>query len=339
MERNDIDHDDLISILFTATDDIHSMFPALAARTIGLGDVPLICARELDIDGAMPLCIRMLMHMTTDAVARRAAPRLPRGRRRPPRRPPELSRLMAEPQAAPAPQRRSARGLIGGSIGLALRAQGWHVTGRDRNGDMAARAIELGALDAIGEDPDAEITVRGHAGRRHRRARSSEALAWTSRARHRRRQREDADASTLMADPRYVGGHPMAGSELEGVDGARPDLFEGATWVLTPMPGTDDDGATPPSARSCRRFGADGHRSIPPDRHDALVAVVSHVPHLTAATLMGLAAERSEEHRAAAAPGRRRLPRHDPHRRRPSGHLARHLRREPRWRSSTSSTG
>ena len=40
----------------------------------------------------------------------------------------------------------------------------------------------------------------------------------------------------LMADPRYVGGHPMAGSELEGVDGARADLFEGATWVLTPVP-------------------------------------------------------------------------------------------------------
>ena len=50
-ERNGVDHDDLISILFTATDDIHSMFPATAARTVGLGDVPLICAQELDIDG------------------------------------------------------------------------------------------------------------------------------------------------------------------------------------------------------------------------------------------------------------------------------------------------
>ena len=63
---NDIHHDDLISVLFTATDDIHSMFPALAAREHGLGDVPLICARELDIEGATPLCIRILMHMTTD---------------------------------------------------------------------------------------------------------------------------------------------------------------------------------------------------------------------------------------------------------------------------------
>ena|SRR6478672_9894327 len=66
MERNGLAHDDLISILFTATDDVHSCFPALAARTMGFGDVPLICARELDIDGGMPRCIRILMHMNTD---------------------------------------------------------------------------------------------------------------------------------------------------------------------------------------------------------------------------------------------------------------------------------
>jgi chorismate mutase len=65
MADNEIDHDDLISVLFTATGDIHSMFPALAAREAGLGDVPLMCARELDIHGAKPLCIRILMHMST----------------------------------------------------------------------------------------------------------------------------------------------------------------------------------------------------------------------------------------------------------------------------------
>src|SRR3954453_2437046 len=66
LERNGVDHDDLISILFTATDDIHSVFPATAARTLGLGDVPLICARELDITGATPLCIRVLVHLATE---------------------------------------------------------------------------------------------------------------------------------------------------------------------------------------------------------------------------------------------------------------------------------
>ena len=65
-ERNDLHHDDLISILFTATDDIHAAFPATAARTFGLGDVPLICARELDIVGATPMCIRVMMHLMTN---------------------------------------------------------------------------------------------------------------------------------------------------------------------------------------------------------------------------------------------------------------------------------
>jgi chorismate mutase len=65
-ERNEIKHDDLISVLFTATDDIHSAFPALAARKFGLGDVPLMCARELDIDGGTPRCIRVMIHLTTD---------------------------------------------------------------------------------------------------------------------------------------------------------------------------------------------------------------------------------------------------------------------------------
>jgi chorismate mutase len=65
-ERNGLVHDDVISILFTATDDIHSMFPAFPARKAGLGDVPLICARELDITGATPLCIRVMLHIATD---------------------------------------------------------------------------------------------------------------------------------------------------------------------------------------------------------------------------------------------------------------------------------
>ena len=66
LERNGIHKDDLVSIIFTATDDIHSTFPATAARAAGLGDVPLICARELDIVGGTPRCIRVMMHITTD---------------------------------------------------------------------------------------------------------------------------------------------------------------------------------------------------------------------------------------------------------------------------------
>ena len=66
LDRNQVAKDDLISIVFTATDDIHSMFPATAARACGLGDVPLLCARELDVEGGTPLTVRVLMHVTTE---------------------------------------------------------------------------------------------------------------------------------------------------------------------------------------------------------------------------------------------------------------------------------
>lgn len=66
LDRNEVSKDDLISIVFTATDDIHSMFPATAARACGLGDVPLLCARELDVETGTPLTIRVLMHVTTE---------------------------------------------------------------------------------------------------------------------------------------------------------------------------------------------------------------------------------------------------------------------------------
>jgi chorismate mutase len=66
LERNGVEHEDLISILFTATPDVSSMFPATAARTLGLGDVPLLCASEIDVPGATPRCIRVLAHLTTD---------------------------------------------------------------------------------------------------------------------------------------------------------------------------------------------------------------------------------------------------------------------------------
>lgn len=185
-------------------------------------------------------------------------------------------------------------GLIGGSIGLALRREGWVVHGSDRDPARAARALELGALDAVGFDPDAAVTfVATPVGAVA--ALVGEALAATSGL--------VTDVGSVkapmldaMADPRYIGGHPMAGSELEGVDGARADLFEGATWVLTPTP-TTDDAAFADLRAIVSSLGADVV-AIAPDRHDSMVAMVSHVPHLTAATLMRLADDRASEHRA-----------------------------------------
>ena len=69
LSRNEIDEDDLISIVFTATADVHSAFPAEAARIGGITHVPLMCARELEIDGGIERCIRMLVHAYTPRAA------------------------------------------------------------------------------------------------------------------------------------------------------------------------------------------------------------------------------------------------------------------------------
>lgn len=66
MEVNQLSVDDFISIIFTATSDLVSEFPAYAARRLGFGDVPLLCARELEIEGSMPRCVRLLAHVETD---------------------------------------------------------------------------------------------------------------------------------------------------------------------------------------------------------------------------------------------------------------------------------
>jgi chorismate mutase len=62
LSANSISHDDLISILFTATPDLQSDFPAAGVRELGLRDLPLICAQELDVAGALPRTIRLLVH-------------------------------------------------------------------------------------------------------------------------------------------------------------------------------------------------------------------------------------------------------------------------------------
>lgn len=66
MSANGLEVDDFISVIFTATSDLVSEFPAYAARRLGFGEVPLICARELEIEGSMPRVVRMLAHVETD---------------------------------------------------------------------------------------------------------------------------------------------------------------------------------------------------------------------------------------------------------------------------------
>ena len=156
----------------------------------------------------------------------------------------------------------------------------------------AQRALELGCLDAVGTDPEATFwvvavpTARLAAEVRRALADSAAAGAVVTDT-----GSVKTAVSESVGDPRFVPGHPMAGSEQEGVDGANPDMFAGAVWALTPTDATDDH-----ALRSCQRvlaaFGSDVV-TMTPQRHDALVAVVSHVPHLAAASLMCLADDRA----------------------------------------------
>jgi prephenate dehydrogenase len=189
-------------------------------------------------------------------------------------------------------------GLIGGSIALSLRQRGWHVSGLDADEDRTAEALAAGVIDQAGDDLDAEIVFV--------------ATPATAVADEIRRllstpgRREDVvvtdvsgvkSAIVSAADhPRFIGGHPMAGSEQIGLRGAAPDLFEGAVWVLTPTSATDLS-AFERLRGVVTELGADV-LVLTADDHDRLVAVVSHVPHLVAATLMNAATTGAEQNGA-----------------------------------------
>ena len=183
-------------------------------------------------------------------------------------------------------------GLIGGSIALALTERGWAVRGDDEDAGRVEQAMTMGLIVGSGLNPDAEITFV-----------ATPVMALVDQV-----KRALADTTGLVTDvggvkagvvaaiddPRFVGGHPMAGSELDGLDGADGSMFAGAVWVLTPS-ATTADTTFSSVAGVVAELGADVV-ALPADRHDLTVAVISHVPHLAAATLMGLASERAEEH-------------------------------------------
>jgi len=62
LARNDVHHDDVVSVIFTATPDLTAAFPARAARELGWNDVPLLCMTEMSVPGSLPRCVRVLMH-------------------------------------------------------------------------------------------------------------------------------------------------------------------------------------------------------------------------------------------------------------------------------------
>jgi prephenate dehydrogenase len=185
-------------------------------------------------------------------------------------------------------------GLIGGSIALGLRSRGWRVNGDDSSPQRVEDAIARGCIDSGRIDRTAAVTFV-----------AVPVLAAQDRVEHALKATSGAvtDVGSVkgalcaaVTDSRFVGGHPMAGSELEGLDGAAADMFSGAVWVLTPSAATSHTTIAAVAA-AVTTLGAE-MVAMTPERHDDMVAVVSHVPHLTAASLMGLAADGAEEHAA-----------------------------------------
>jgi prephenate dehydrogenase len=186
-------------------------------------------------------------------------------------------------------------GLIGGSIGLAARGRaGAQVCGYDPAERVRAKALELGAIDT--QAPDVAEAVAG--AEVVFIATPVAALAETARAALHSAGpdcvlSDVGSTKRLLADAgfdgRFVGGHPLAGAETAGVEHAREDLFDGATWYLTPA--ADTAGVLYERLHTILRcFGAQP-TAIDADTHDRLMAGVSHLPHVLANLLVAQAAE------------------------------------------------
>jgi len=186
-------------------------------------------------------------------------------------------------------------GLIGGSIALGLRQRGWYVSGLDVDEERLRTALQTGVIDVAGDDPRAEIVFIA--------VPAAAAAAVARRLLDDDGRSPDAvvtDVSGVKTSiveeadhPRFIGGHPMAGSEQTGLHGADPDLFVGAVWALTPTAVTELE-AFNRLKGVVTSLGADA-LVLPAADHDRLVAVVSHVPHLVAATLMNAATDGAEQ--------------------------------------------
>jgi prephenate dehydrogenase len=189
-------------------------------------------------------------------------------------------------------------GLIGASIGLALRHAGWDVIGWDPDPAALATASRRGALTEVTDDPtrhSADLVVVA--------APPSQIMARLESLRTDALVTDVAGVkgpvvTTAAHLPHFVGGHPMAGGATSGPDLASSRLFHGAGWVLT------TDGVSEADllfmedvVRSC---GANPIRMTAAE-HDAAVALISHLPHLTAAALMNLGL--AEPHALALAGG------------------------------------
>ena len=199
-------------------------------------------------------------------------------------------------------------GLIGGSVGLAARNAGWEVVGVDAPG-VLEEAVSSGAVDrasTIKEVRGADLIVLAAPISKVTglvaEISPTDALV-TDVASAKTAIVREAEARKL----RFVGGHPMAGSQLSGVANARADLIEGARYFLTPTERTDPE-VYREVAGFVRSLGA-VPTAVDPDKHDLLMAALSHLPHLMAAALLKVASDISPEALSFAGPSFRDLTR------------------------------
>jgi prephenate dehydrogenase len=200
-------------------------------------------------------------------------------------------------------------GLVGGSVGLAAKAAGWEVVGVDEPA-ILERAAEVGAIDwasTMKEVRGADLMMLAAPISRIPNLigelAPTDALV-TDVASTKMKIVDEAEARGL----RFVGGHPMAGSQLSGASNAKKDLFRGARYFLTPTDRTD-----PEAYREVARFVREDLGAIPtavePKKHDLLMAALSHLPHLMAVALLKVASDISPEALSFAGPSFRDLTR------------------------------
>jgi prephenate dehydrogenase len=198
-------------------------------------------------------------------------------------------------------------GLIGGSIGLAARARaGAEVCGYDPDLRVCAEAIELGAIDTQAHDIAGAVAgadvvfVAAPVGALAATVGLALASAGPDCV-----LSDVGSTKRLLApaavDGRFIGGHPLAGAEAAGVKHAREDLFDGATWYLTPASGATTGALYERLHGLLRQFGAHP-TAIDADTHDRLMACVSHLPHVLANLLVAQAAALPEHDGSARVP-------------------------------------
>jgi monofunctional chorismate mutase len=305
--RNGLRPERIVSAIFTATPDLTADFPAHAARKLGWHDVPLLGATEVDVPGALPRVVRVLLTVEAPPSRKRLVPVYLDG-----------AEALRPDLAKPSPIRAGGGtrialiglGQIGGSLGLSLgRAGGYERVGFDRDPRVTRAALKARAIDHVARTlseacKDAQVAViavpvdklPATIDRAARVLPRGAVLMDTGSA---RRGVTEALALAARKGVKAIGGHPIAGNEGRGLKSARMDLFDGATFALLPVRGR----AVPAAARGLVRALKAKPLIVDPAKHDRALARTSHLPYLISLAVESLGARAAQG--GLAGPGYR----------------------------------